>query len=287
MDRRIIFVTSDLINLLDTIPEEQFPCSTRISLDLGKSAQDVVLSSSTQIKTSQLEFILPRDLIQNKDTRTIFIYDKAGWRKWQHFDPVSNRFYKMVYVTPGKPPTIEISGIKMHITQKGDPEQDTLNKLQSFRNLQGTVLDTCTGLGYTAISSARNQNVMKVISCEKDLNVHRLARQNPWSLELYENPKILPVLSAVQDLVKSIPDLMVNTVIHDPPRFNLAAELYSQVFYQQIYRILQKGGEFYHYTGDPNQKTRRNSLAMVTQSRLKEIGFREVQPAYAGVWARK
>ena len=287
MDRRTIFVMPDLINLLSTIPEEQFPCSRQISLDLGRTAQEVILLSSTHLKTPQLEIILPRDLFQDEDTRTIFIYDEAGWRKWQHFDPVSNRFYKMVYVAPGKSPTVEISGIKMHITQKGDPEQDTLNKLQSLHHLQGLVLDTCTGLGYTAISSARNQNVMKVISCEKDLNVHRLARQNPWSLEFFKNPKILPVLSAVQDLVESIPDLFVDTVIHDPPRFSLAAELYSQAFYRQIYRIMKKGGEFYHYTGDPNQKIRRLSLATATQNRLKEIGFREVRPAYAGVWAWK
>jgi predicted methyltransferase len=146
MDRRTILITPDLINRLSTIPEDQFPCSRQISLDLSISVQEVILLSSTHLRTAQLETILPVDLIQNKDTRTIFIYDETGWRKWQHFDPVSNRFYKMVYVAPGKSPTVEISGIKMHITQKGDPEQDTLNKLQSLHHLQGLVLDTCTGL---------------------------------------------------------------------------------------------------------------------------------------------
>ncbi|OGB69436.1 MAG: hypothetical protein A2Y94_05345, partial [Caldithrix sp. RBG_13_44_9] len=254
---------------------------------LGRSYQEVILLSSTQIRISQQEIILPLDIIQDKDRRTIFLYDNTGWKKWQHFDSATNRFYKMIHVAPGKPPTIEISGIKMHITQNGDPEQDTLNKLKSFRHLHGIVLDTCTGLGYTAILSAQNPKVLKVFSCEKDVNVHLLVRQNPWSRELFQNPKIIPVLSAVQDLVETIPDLFVDTVIHDPPRFSLAAELYSQTFYQQLYRILKKGGELYHYSGDPNQKIRRVPLAVATQARLKEVGFKTVQPAYAGVVARK
>lgn len=287
LDISAIFITPDLTDWLSNVPEEQFPVTRQISLDLGKSFQEVTLLSSTKIRTHQQEIILPSQIMQDKETRTIFIYDEANWRKWQHFDSATNRFYKMIHVAPDKPPTIEISGIKMHITQNGDPEQDTINKLGSLHHLQGIVLDTCTGLGYTAIKSAQNPKVLKVFSCEKDVNVHLLVRQNPWSRELFQNPKIIPVLSAVQDLVETIPDLFVNTVIHDPPRFSLAVELYSQSFYHQIYRILKKGGELYHYTGDPNQKIRRVSLRVTTQSRLKEVGFREVQPAYAGVLARK
>ncbi|MEJ2636556.1 MAG: methyltransferase, partial [Calditrichia bacterium] len=175
--------------------------------------------------------------------------------------------------------------IKMHVTMNGDPEKDTISKLKTLGKLHGQILDTCMGLGYTAIAAARQPDVQGVTVCEADANMFALCRENPWSAGLFENPAIHPVLKPVQEHVPDIPDESVNAVIHDPPRFALAPALYSEQFYRQLFRILTAKGRMYHYTGDPNRRTRRSSLPQKTMSLLKKVGFRKVREAYFGVIA--
>jgi len=67
-------------------------------------------------------------------------------------------------------------------------------------------------------------------------------------------------------------------IIHDPPAFSLAGDLYSGVFYQQLYRVLRTGGRMFHYIGDPMSKSGRNITAGVV-ARMKTAGFRTVKKA--------
>lgn len=283
----LLFLTSDLINSLKRIPRAHFPLVKEISLDLGISRCVVHFIAPDKFIINERLILLPENLFFEDESRSIFICENNSWKKWHIFDEQTNKFYKMIYVAPAKPPTIEISGIKMHITQNSDPAQDTSCKIKSFKYLRGLVLDTCTGLGYTAIASAQNSAVLMVYTCENDINVHRLSRQNPWSQSLFSNPKIKPMLMSVDQLVTFVPSKFFDSIIHDPPRYGLATELYSPSFYQNLYRILKKGGELYHYTGDPQRRIRRIPLAIDTQRRLKEIGFRAVKLAYNGVIAQK
>ena len=283
----LLFLTSDQIYSLKRIPPSHFPLTKEISLDLGISRCVVHFIAPNKFLIDQRLIFVPENLLWEDVSRSILIYENGRWKKWQIFDERTNKYYKMIYVASAKPPTIEISGIKMHITQNSDPAQDTSCKIKSFKYLRGLVLDTCTGLGYTAIASAQNSAVIRVYTCENDINVHRLSRQNPWSQPLFGNPKIKPMVLSVNQLVTFVPSEFFDSIIHDPPRYSLATELYSPSFYQDLYRILKKGGELYHYTGDPQRRIRRIPLAVDTQHQLKEIGFRTVKLSYNGVIAKK
>ena len=125
-------------------------------------------------------------------------------------------------------PTILISGIPMHRIKGIDPHQDTLQKIGTIKPLHGQVLDTATGLGYTAIEAARTAD--QVITIELDPTVLSIARVNPWSQSLFDNPMITRLLGDSYDLLDTLKDRSFDRIIHDPPMFKLAGHLYSQAF---------------------------------------------------------
>lgn len=281
------FFTSENLRQIVEFRDPSRSVFSRIALDLGMNRIIGTLSSADCIQIGKLELPIPKQLLSSADERTIYIWRQQGWEKWQTFDEKSGKYYKMVFVAAGKPPTIEISGIKMHITKDGNPHKDTQLKLKSLKKLKGILLDTCMGLGYTAIAAAIHPAVEKVYCCEKDPAIVRFCRENPWSQSLFQDPKIRPLLFPADQFVNTLPDSSFDTIIHDPPRFILAPELYSEHFYADLFRILRPAGEIYHYTGDPNRQTRRISLAQRTRHLLIKAGFRQVTLAYAGVVARK
>jgi hypothetical protein len=48
----------------------------------------------------------------------------------------------------------------------------------------------------------------------------------------------------------------LSTTLKRRTAFKLAGELYSGAFYRELYRILKRGGRFFHYIGDPDSKAR-------------------------------
>ena len=48
------------------------------------------------------------------------------------------------------------------------------------------MLDTCTGLGYTALAAAAHAD--HVTTVELDPAVHAIIQQNPWSCALFDAP---------------------------------------------------------------------------------------------------
>ncbi len=84
------------------------------------------------------------------------------------------------------------------------------------------------GLGYSAIACAR-LGAKRVISLEIDPRVIDVARQNPLSAELFTSEAITIMMGPAQDTVRGLPDEAFSAVLHDPPRFSHAGELYSQV----------------------------------------------------------
>jgi predicted methyltransferase len=62
-------------------------------------------------------------------------------------------------------------------------------------------------------------------------------------------------------------------VLHDPPRFGIAGELYSQAFYDQLARVLKRGGRLFHYTGQPNKLTSGRDVPNEVATRLRRAGF--------------
>ncbi|HET8913074.1 MAG TPA: methyltransferase domain-containing protein [Ktedonobacteraceae bacterium] len=190
-----------------------------------------------------------------------------------------------LYPTSGAPSML-ISGFVMHRIKGVDPMQDTLKKVATIQPIGGRVLDTATGLGYTAIEAAKTAE--QVVTIEIDPGSQAMVKLNPWSRPLLENPRITQLMGDAFDVVQTFEDASFARIIHDPPAFSLAGQLYSGEFYRQLYRVLQRGGRLFHYIGDLNSK----SGSTVTKGALKRLqasGFSRVvrHPEAFGVVAYK
>ncbi len=199
------------------------------------------------------------------------------------FSDLTNSTYSL-YPTE-KAPTMLISGIPMHRIKDTNPERDTREKVKAARPV-GRVLDTATGLGYTAIAAAKI--AAHIITVELDPAAQEICRQNPWSQGLFDNSKIEQRIGDSFDVIETLNDASFNRIIHDPPTFSLAGHLYSGDFYAEMYRVLKPGGQAFHYIGDPESKSGRRVTAGVIR-RLEQVGFSRVQraPRAFGVVAYK
>lgn len=188
------------------------------------------------------------------------------------FDEKTNRFYKLSKTDDW--PCLEFSGIRMHCTKVG-VRKSTHQMVSQLRPLQGICLDTCAGLGYTAIEMAKQGAVEKVYCFENDINVIEIAKQNGFSRGLFENKKIELRNEDVIEGLKEFPDNFFDRILHDPPRISIAGDLYSREFYKELCRVLSPDGILFHYTGMPWQKSGTDFMKS-TMARLKEAGFEKV-----------
>ncbi|MEQ4573640.1 MAG: SAM-dependent methyltransferase, partial [Gammaproteobacteria bacterium] len=122
---------------------------------------------------------------------------------------------------------------------------------------------------------------------EKNADVLWLRTLNPWSPDP-EAPasggRLHLQHADVSQAIARLADASVDTVLHDPPRFGIAGELYSQVFYDNLARVLRKGGRLFHYTGSPNKLTSGRDVPREVARRLEKAGFK-AQLALDGVLA--
>ena len=174
--------------------------------------------------------------------------------------------------------TVTLGGFSMHRFAKAvDPGQDTQAKLHALGPaLRGDMLDVCTGLGYTAIAAARCERVASVTTIELDPLMVRMQRENPWSRELFAQPKISRLLGDATELVPLLPAEGFDCAVHDPPAQAMAGELYSASLYAALRRALRSKGVLYHYIGDPSSKASGKLFKGVKQ-RLLDAGFSEVR----------
>lgn len=161
----------------------------------------------------------------------------------------------------------------MHQKTRVTPQEDAHEKTSAVE-IHGAVLDTCTGLGYTAILAA--QKAERVVSVEYDAQILELARLNPYSRELFANKTIQLVRGDVRDVIRTFKDNEFDVIIHDPPTFKLAGELFGREFYREAYRVLKKSGWMFHYTGRFGIKSGRRFIEEVIK-RLKEVGFTTIR----------
>ena len=171
-------------------------------------------------------------------------------------------------------PTMLVSGIAMHRIKGTDPMRDSESKIAAIAPVTGRVLDTATGLGYTAILAARTAEA--VVTIELDPASLEVARQNPWSRELFENRRIQQIVGDASEEVRRFEDQSFARILHDPPMFSLAGDLYSAAFYQQLHRVLQRRGRLFHYIGDPASASGQRVTAGVIR-RLMDAGFQRVE----------
>ncbi|MCX6649535.1 MAG: RsmD family RNA methyltransferase [Candidatus Bathyarchaeota archaeon] len=175
----------------------------------------------------------------------------------------------------------------MHRTKETTPDADTMEKLGVLGLSGGRVLDTCMGLGYTAVG-ALERRAEVVVSVERESPVIRVAEMNPWSRRLFEGGVSL-LLGDSFFTIDALPSMYFDWVIHDPPRLTHAGDLYSEEFYVKLFRVMADGSRLFHYTGEPRSRYRGVDLQRGVQRRLRAAGFRgtEYHPGVMGVTCEK
>jgi len=236
------------------------------SLDLGRSMATVEVSASGWVWNGS-HFPFPDTC---KD-RTIYHWDGEG------FEPVARFGTSLIKLVPTQwgPPTFEIDGIKMLPTAQVSPYADAERKVGLIQPRGKVVLDTCGGLGYFAAWCLRGQ-ALRVDSYEKNPDVIWLRSLNPWSPDHAGATDAGALRLTNGDIVEHIarlPEGSVDAILHDPPRFGIAGELYSQAFYDQLARVLKLRGRLFHYTGSPNKLTSRRDVPREVATRLQRAGF--------------
>lgn len=237
------------------------------SLDLGLSTTCVAISTPSW---SWRQHHYPYPTVCRE--RTVYRWSEAG------FQPVArygNALIKLVPTSWG-PPTFEIDGIKMLPSARVSPYEDATHKVALIEPRGKIVLDTCAGLGYFAGGCLRG-GAARVLSYEKNPDVLWLRSLNPWSPDSPWSQQDCSALSlTLADITNAVRDLgaqSVDAVLHDPPRFGIAGELYSQIFYDQLARVLKSRGRMFHYTGTPNRQSRGRNLPKEVSARLQRAGF--------------
>lgn len=214
--------------------------------------------------------------------RTIYYWDGEA------FSPVSRFSSSLIKLVPTEwgAPTFEIDGIKMLPTSKESPVDDARRKVALIEPSGKTVLDTCGGLGYFA-ACCLEAGVASMQSYEKNADVLWLRTLNPWSPDPdASNGRLKLTHADVSEALATVADASVDAVLHDPPRFGIAGELYSQVFYNGLARVLRRGGRMFHYTGSPNRLTSDRDVPREVARRLEKAGFK-AELALDGVFAVK
>ncbi len=237
------------------------------SLDLGRSQQDVVLGADAFV-WSERTWAFPEKL---KD-RTIYFWNGADWEPAACF---SGALIKLVPTDWGAP-TFEIDGIKMLPTAQVSPFEDARHKVALIAPAGKTVLDTCGGLGYFA-AHCLAAGAARILSFEKNPDVLWLRTLNPWSPDpdaSEHGGRLQLTLADISCAIADIPADSVDAILHDPPRFGIAGELYSQVFYDHLARVLRRHGRLFHYTGTPNRLTSGRDVPREVAKRLEKAGFK-------------
>jgi predicted methyltransferase len=249
------------------------------SLDLGRSTATVALDADGWTLDGA-RHAWPGILRE----RTIHAWDGTRWQPVQRFD---DGLYKLVPTDWG-PPTFEIDGIKMLPTAKVSPWEDARTKVALVAPGGARVLDTCGGLGYFA-AACLEAGAAQVRSFEKSASVLWLRTLNPWSPDsdsAEAGGRLVLARADVAQAISTLPDASFDAILHDPPRFGIAGELYSQAFYDQLARVLRPGGRMFHYTGTPNRLTSGRDVPQEVARRLQQAGF-DTQLALDGVLATR
>jgi predicted methyltransferase len=198
--------------------------------------------------------------------RTIYYWDGSAFQVAARY---TTALIKLVPTQWG-PPTFEIDGIKMLPTSKVSPYSDAERKVGWIQPRGKVILDTCGGLGYFAACSLE-AGAVKVLSYEKNPDVLWLRQLNPWSPRPGDGLRLTE--GDITAEIRKQPSNCVDAILHDPPRFGIAGELYSQEFYAELARVLRHKGRLFHYTGTPNKLTSGRDVPAEVATRLRRAGF--------------
>lgn len=241
------------------------------TLDLNRTTSEVELGEQgVHLPEGQLlSWEQAEEIIAHK--HACYVVEQGEIERVHFF---SRRFQRVYTLCPTeRAPTMLLASFPMHRIKGIDPHEDTLRKIRAISPLQGYVLDTTMGLGYTAIEAARSAS--RVLTLELDPTVLEVARRNPWSQELFTNPRIERRIGSAVEIVPTLPNQTFHAILHDPPTLRLAGELYSTEFYRELLRVLKKGGRLFHYIGDLESASGQSVVKGVVK-RLQDVGFKRV-----------
>ena len=259
-------LTSTLLAQLLSAREAGEP-TVGCSLDLGRSQTTVHLEPDTWSWSGE-RFPYP----QQCKERTIYYWEDAA------FHPIVRYTTSLIKLIPTQwgPPTFEIDGIKMLPTARVSPYADAQRKVSLIDPKGSRILDTCGGLGYFA-DCCLALKAAHIHSFEINPDVLWLRSLNPWSPDhrwkLTPDSALTLVVADVNLQIATLPTGSVDATLHDPPRFGIAGELYSQRFYDQLARVLKRRGKLFHYVGTPNRLTTGRDVAAEVAIRLRRAGF--------------
>ncbi len=295
MEHQIVLAAPQAQVILDARRRGERAAS--VSLDLGLTtteltlaAEGVVLPDGTTLPFTTLEEIAA--VKPNAKVLPCYLISGGEARPIRTFSEQTSRVYALALPAEAAAsdraiaPTLLVSGVAMHRIAGTDPHRDTLAKLRTIAPVRGAVLDTATGLGYTAIEAART--AAHVTTIELDPAVLEIARANPWSRALFEHPRITQLIGDSAELIEQLADESFDRIVHDPPAFSLGGQLYSEALYRHFHRVLRRGGRLFHYVGDPHHASGRGITRGVVR-RLQAAGFSRIvaRPEAFGVAAYK
>ncbi|HVR75092.1 MAG TPA: hypothetical protein VMT52_12195 [Planctomycetota bacterium] len=250
--------------------------SVTVSLDLNLTLCEIEVLPSGFRHEGVLFPLGPLEAIARAGRKTFVLDvppveggDPAHLGTWLPLEVFTGRYHQLV--STSRAPTLEIDGIQMHRTSGTDPFRSSHDAAASIVRPGDHVLDTCGGLGYTAIHAAR-LGAAEVISAEPSEGVLHLRRRNPWSRLAAGLPIRLEECDALA-LSRLLPLQSLDAIIHDPPRFALAPDLYSEAVYLRFRDLLRPGGRLFHYTGAPGSRGRGLDLPRRVWEKLRSVGF--------------
>ncbi len=234
-----------------------------IPVDFGLTQTAVTVKGSTVLFSHGAKIPLPARI---KDT-FCYLVKRRDLVPCAFYAENTRRFYKLIPTRNW--PSIAIGSVPMHAVTRSSPAEDTRRKLTLLKP-RGKVLDTCMGLGYTAMGAARAG--CDVYTFERDSNVITLARLNPLSGDLFTRKNIHRRKADIYEYIRRFGPGEFDCIIHDPPTVRIAPELFSDVFYRQLYRVLKKRGRLYHYLPLYRIRQGRDYPAKI-KGKLKQAGF--------------
>jgi len=250
-----------------------------VSLDLNLGCAEVEVGRDVFIHEGLAFPLADIERAARSERKAFRCVREAEPRPWEVLEVFTDRYFQLVPTAAS--PTLEVDGIQMHRTSGVDPFEAAGDTARSVVRPGSRALDTCGGLGYTAIACAR-LGAREVVSTEPSEGVLHLRRLNPWSRLERGLPIVLHEEDAVA-LAARLPDGSLDAIVHDPPRFSLAPDLYSGAFYAQLRRVLAPGGRLFHYTGSPYSRGRGRDFLRGVVERLRAAGFRaEPRPDLQG-----
>jgi predicted methyltransferase len=164
---------------------EQELTSSTTSIDLGMTSIDVSLTSDRVIfpDSSFLDWQFIEKINSNKNA-CFYLKDNTA-TPLRGFSETLGRAYSLM-PTSGAP-VLVAAGFPMHRSKNITPSSAAMAMVEPIMPIGGTALDTATGLGYTAIVASKTASM--VFTIERCPVTQKLARMNPWSQSLFNNPK--------------------------------------------------------------------------------------------------